>query len=197
MYAYKFKKLGWKEKYKSGLTIDITTKSVCLTMPFSINLISLMSASVAFSHPLSPSFNYPSVLGADNNNLICYMQTANGLTLDLISLCGKPMPGKTLSKLTENEQTFVDSYKKSISADPETQALLLLPRIEREPQSAVQQAQNVCRALKGEISFNDVRRAQSEMAAKSGDANSQQTVSAEAAIINSLAPKFFCPEFAY
>jgi hypothetical protein len=49
----------------------------------------LFVAETAFSHPLTIGDEYPVVSSPDTDKPVCYMQTVDGRTLDLSSLCGK------------------------------------------------------------------------------------------------------------
>ena len=51
--------------------------------------LTLLVTDIAFSQPLRASSQYPVVLNSDINKPVCYMQTPDGGTLDLSSLCGK------------------------------------------------------------------------------------------------------------
>jgi hypothetical protein len=66
-------------------------KSFYLTALLGTALIPLM-AETAFSYPRSESYQYPTVSTLDNNTPVCYMQTPNGKTLELSSICGKVSP---------------------------------------------------------------------------------------------------------
>lgn len=52
-------------------------------------VLTLLIADIAFGQPLCASSQYPVVLNSDINKPVCYMQTLDGGTLDLSSLCGK------------------------------------------------------------------------------------------------------------
>ena len=49
----------------------------------------LFMAKTAFSQPPTVSYKYPVVPSSDTGQLVCYMQTVDGKTLNLSSLCGK------------------------------------------------------------------------------------------------------------
>jgi hypothetical protein len=49
----------------------------------------LLIAKAASSQTPTVSFNYPVLSSSDTDNPVCYMQTANGTTMNLSSLCGK------------------------------------------------------------------------------------------------------------
>lgn len=49
----------------------------------------LFMTKTAFSQPPTVSYNYPVVPASDTDQLVCYMQTVDGKTLNLSRLCGK------------------------------------------------------------------------------------------------------------
>ncbi len=57
----------------------------------SVALAPLM-AQIAFSRPLSPISQYPEVQNSNINVPLCYIQTTDGRTLNLQSLCSKNSP---------------------------------------------------------------------------------------------------------
>jgi hypothetical protein len=62
-------------------------------------------AETAFSRPLTASSRYPVVPSSDSGELFCYMQTADGRTLDLSRLCGNKPSGE--SQVVISEVSFV------------------------------------------------------------------------------------------
>lgn len=50
--------------------------------------LNLIMTKVAFSRPISASSQYPEVQNSDVDVPLCYLQTADGRTLDLQKLCG-------------------------------------------------------------------------------------------------------------
>lgn len=70
----------------------------CLAAALSVALTPLLTK-VAFSRPLSPRSQYPEVQNSRVDLPICYIQTADGRTVDLQRLCGKTSPlSNTLSR---------------------------------------------------------------------------------------------------
>ena len=63
-------------------------KPLHLATVFSAGSI-LLIAKAAFSRPSTISSQYPVKPSSNTDNLVCYMQTADGTTLNLNSLCGK------------------------------------------------------------------------------------------------------------
>ncbi|NEO32221.1 MAG: hypothetical protein F6K36_17665 [Symploca sp. SIO3C6] len=57
----------------------------------------VLVAKVAFSSSGTVVSKYPVVPNSESNNLLCYMQTADSLTLDLSSLCEQQSSTKKLA----------------------------------------------------------------------------------------------------
>ncbi len=66
----------------------------CLTI--SAALIPLLSKST-FARPLSTNSQYPEILNPQTNSSICYMETKDGKTLNLNTLCAKKLEDWDLS----------------------------------------------------------------------------------------------------
>lgn len=158
----------------------------------SITVVPFISAEVVYNPSSSKSSMYPVVASLDINNPICYMQKANGATLNLSSLCGEHLSKKPLSEI---DQKFIESYKNSMSSYQEAQALVIR-RTEKDPQSTIKMAQGVCMALNEKMSFTTIRKNQYDTIVKSVTARSQEIALIEAQIIESLAPQFYCPKLA-
>ncbi|HAJ63022.1 MAG TPA: hypothetical protein DCP31_30465 [Cyanobacteria bacterium UBA8543] len=74
------------------LSLITMLSSLPVTVTFATTSL-LLIANTAYSKPLTVSSNYPVVSNSDTNDLVCYMQTANGTTLNLSRLCeNKPQP---------------------------------------------------------------------------------------------------------
>jgi hypothetical protein len=63
----------------------------------------LLIAETALSSSITPVSQYPVVPNSDIDNPVCYMQTADGRTLDLSNLCGEPLERFLLSCPTITE----------------------------------------------------------------------------------------------
>lgn len=59
----------------------------------------LLISSSVFSRPLPVGSQYPTVISSSANEPVCYMQTADGKTLDLTRSCGKGSENSTLQQL--------------------------------------------------------------------------------------------------
>lgn len=160
--------------------------ALCVTLdPF-------ITAEVAHSPSQSRSSMYPVVASLDTNNPVCYIQKANGSTMDLSRLCGKQGSGTTLSEI---DQKFLDSYNKSFNSYQQVQ-VLVIPGAEKDPLSAIKKAQDVCSALKSKVPLDKIETDQYEKIIETEDPRNQKIALMESEIIDSLATKFYCPEFA-
>lgn len=138
------------------------------------------------------SNKYPVVSSLDTDNPICYIQESNGSTLDLSKLCGED---ETTTQLSETDQKFLASYNNSLSAYQNVQTLVT-PNAEKDPQSPIKIAQGVCSALKSKVPLDKIETDQYERIIQTEDIRNQKFALIEAEIIDSLATKFYCPEFA-
>jgi hypothetical protein len=68
----------------------------------------LLIAETASSQPPTVSSNYPLVSRSDTDKLICYMQTADGITLNLSSLCGQK--SKVKSEVVISHVGYEDNF---------------------------------------------------------------------------------------
>jgi Fe2+ transport system protein B len=126
---------------------------------------------------------------AQNNMPVCYMQTEEGQTLNLNSLCSsQPIP---VISLSANDQQFIENYKQAISSSSEAQ--LALSASVGNPQNLIRKANEICNALNAG-NFIEFRQAQNQRIAGYNLIN-QRSASLEARIIQSIAPKSYCPEF--
>jgi hypothetical protein len=75
---------------------------LCLTAALSTTLISFTPKSAMGEQP-SRIFPYPIVSSSDADTPVCYMQTANGQTENLSSMCGKKpeQPAVTCPEITD------------------------------------------------------------------------------------------------
>jgi hypothetical protein len=135
---------------------------------------------------------YPLVSSLDTDNPICYIQESNGSTLDLSKLCGEH---ETTTQLSETDQKFLTSYNNSLSAYQNVQTLVT-PDTEKNTESPIKLAQNVCSALKSQVPLAQIVTDQYQRIIETEDPRNQKFALIEAEIIDSLATKFYCPEFA-
>lgn len=68
---------------------------LCLTATLSTTLISFMAYSAIGEQP-SRTFPHPTVSNPDADSPVCYMQTADGTTLNLSNICGKKTVQSTI-----------------------------------------------------------------------------------------------------
>lgn len=167
-------------------------KVFSLSAVLSATLFPFIYAEVALGPPSPKASKSPVVSRLDIDNPICYMQRANGSTVDLSNLCGAQAAGTNLS---EKDQKFLDSYNNSLSAYQEAQ-VLVTPDAEKDPQSTIKIAQGVCSALKRKVSLDEIQKSHYERIIETEDPRRQKIAVIEAEIIDSLATKIYCPEFA-
>lgn len=55
------------------------------------SVLILSIAETTLSSSINVDYNYPVLTNSDTDNLICYMLTTDGRTLNLNHLCGKPI----------------------------------------------------------------------------------------------------------
>ena len=169
-----------------------TTKLFSLVAVFSASLFPLIYAEVGLGPPAPKSSKSPVVSRLDTEAPICYMQRANGSTVDLSKLCGAQVEGTNLS---EKDQKFLDSYNNLLSPYQEGQ-VLVTPNAEKDPQSTIKLAQGVCSALERKVSLDEIQKSQYDRIRETEDPRRQKIALIEAEIIDFLAPEFYCPEFA-
>lgn len=152
-----------------------------------------ITAEVALGPPVDKASNkYPVISSLNTDNPICYIQEANGSTLDLSKLCGEH---EITTHLSETDQKFLASYNNSLSAYQNVQTLVT-PDTEKNPESPIKLAQNVCSALKSQVPLAQIQTEQYQRIIETEDPRNQKFALIEAEIIESLATKFYCPEFA-
>jgi hypothetical protein len=78
-----------------------------LTATFSALSI-LFVTETALTLPLTPSSKYPVVLSSDTNKLVCYIQTADGRTLNLDSICKSQL--NTQSQTVISDVSYDDGH---------------------------------------------------------------------------------------
>lgn len=77
----------------------ITIASFFKVTGFLSSIFMTLLPSVVLSRPLIINSRYPEVPNSDTNALFCYLQTTDGRTLDLDSLCKKTSGGNTSSSV--------------------------------------------------------------------------------------------------
>lgn len=110
---------------------------------------------------------------------ICYMQTADGRTINLSNLCGGRRTVATPA-LSGTDQQFLGEYQsflnRRINTSPHVRTALA--QAQRSPQSVVERARGVCSSIQAGIS---------------PDSTVEQTIDAD--LINTMALEYYCPEF--
>lgn len=153
---------------------------------------SFVATDMAFGVSINESPDYPVVANLTTNNPICYIQQASGSTLDLSRLCSKNGT-KTLLSLTDRK--FLESYNNLLDAY-QNQRTLVTPDTEQDPLSPIKVAQGVCSALNKQVPLDQIEKEQYQKITATEDRRNQDIAVIESDIINSLAVKFYCPQFA-
>jgi hypothetical protein len=131
----------------------------------------------------SVSYQLPALSGSqpsiasNADNLFCYMQTEEGLILNLETLC-EVTRQSPLESLPTKDRQFIEDYKKLLRGYPKAQAALS-SLVEKNPGMIIRKAAEVCNELKTG-KFSDSRIAKPDV---------------DADILNSLAPEYYCREF--
>lgn len=157
-----------------------------------VALDSFRTAEVAFGLSVNKSSEYPVVSSLGANKPICYIQESNGSTLDLSNLCSDRQTKTQLSKL---DRDFLNSYNNSLEVYQNGRTLVS-PDTDKAPNSPIAVARGVCSALQSKVPLERIKTEQYEKIIGTEDPRTQKTALAESDIINSLAIKFYCPEFA-
>lgn len=114
---------------------------------------------------------------------LCFISTTSGEILDLSeSLCGSK---KTkFAKAAKTDQAFIDEYKRQALKYPAVRDNLL-SSITSAPEDNIRQAKSVCQGLDEGLTLDEIAQEQARENNKAKIAN--------AAIINDLAIKYYCP----
>jgi Protein of unknown function (DUF732) len=157
-----------------------------------VALDSFITAEVAFGLSVNKSSEYPVVSSLDIGKPICYIQESNGSTLDLSNLCSDRQTKTQTSKL---DRDFLSSYKNLLETYQNGQTLVS-PDTDKVPTSPVAVARDVCSALQSKVPLKQIKAEQYKQIIETEDPRNQKTALVESDIIDSLAIKFYCPEFA-
>jgi hypothetical protein len=117
---------------------------------------------------------------------LCFMTTQSGEVVNLSeSLCKS---NKSASEDSANsDQAFIEDYKSNLMNYPDVRDNLLASA-EQSPDLTISQAKNVCNDLQSGLSLEEIQQMQAdEIVERAGMVSS--------AIVNSLAPKYYCPEW--
>jgi hypothetical protein len=77
----------------------------------------LFITETALTHPLTVGSKFPVVTRSDTDKPVCYMQTLNGRTLNLSSLCGKK-PSAQPQEVIDEDASLID--REVTYTEPET-----------------------------------------------------------------------------
>lgn len=151
-----------------------------------------LTAEVVIGISENKSSKYPVLSSLDTDNPICYIQQSNGSTLDLSKLCSED---ETSSQLSQIDQNFLASYNNLLNVY-QTAKTTVTPDTEKDPQYPIKMAQAVCSALKNKVPLDQIETDQYQKITETEDPRNQKIALIESDIIDSLAVKFYCPEFA-
>lgn len=148
-----------------------------------MQLLRLSAALSAVAACLLPGF-YASV-NAQEAEFTCFMTTQSGQVIDLSqSVCGSNQ--SIAPPLAATDTKFIAAYKRQVMQYPDVRDNLLASAKE-SPEPSIGQAKSVCDNLRSGLSLQDIEQNQAnEMLER------EEAVSAN--IINTLAPKYYCPE---
>jgi len=162
------------------------------TVALYIALNPFLTAEVAISIPENTLSKYPVVSSLYTDSPICYIQQSNGSTFDLSRLCSEDENRRQVSQI---EQKFLDSYNKLLNVYQNEQTIVT-PDTEQDPQYPIKMAQAVCSALKNKVPLDWIKTDRYQNIIETEDPRNQKIALIESDIIDSLALKFYCPEFA-
>jgi hypothetical protein len=125
---------------------------------------------------------------AQEADYACFMTTQSGQVIDLSeSVCKIKTSALSVIPLNKSDQAFKEDYKRTVMRYPDVRDKLLATA-EKSPQQSITEAKNVCDELKTGLSLEEVEQIQ---ASENFESASIFNVS----VINSLATKYYCPEF--
>lgn len=171
---------------------DTIQKIFChWAVTFYIVLDSLVTTKVSIGIPVYKTSEYPAVSSLDIDNPICYIQQSNGLTLNLSDLCSQD---ETRNKLSLIDRQFLDSYNNLLGVYQNAQTFVTPDTAKK--QSPIKTAQGICSALQNKVSLEQIKTDRYQEIVATEDKRNHQIALAESEIVDSLALKFYCPEFA-
>lgn len=152
----------------------------------------LLIAKVVVGMPVNKLSIYPVISSLDIGNPICYTQQSNGSTLDLSNLC---LEDKNRTQLSHIDRNFLASYNNLLNVYQKAKTVIT-PDPEKDLQYPIKMAQAVCTALKNKVPLDKIETDQYRRITETEDPRNQKIALIESDIIDSLALKFYCPEFA-
>lgn len=154
---------------------------------------SCLTTQIAFSLPTDKTLEYPLVSSLNADNPICYIQQSNGSTLDLSQLCNHD---GTRTQLSSTDRQFLDSYNNSLNAYQNQRTLVTPDAARLDPFSPIEAAQGICSALNNQVPLEQIQQQQYQQISATEDRRNQNIALLESDMLNSLAVKFYCPQFA-
>lgn len=116
----------------------------------------------------------------------CFMTTKSGQVVDLSeSVC--KLKKSTLAVSANNDQAFMEDYKRTVMDHPDVRNKLLA-RAERSPEQGIREAKSVCRELEAGLSLDEIQQNQAS-------GNLEKASIFSASVISTLATRYYCPEF--
>lgn len=121
---------------------------------------------------------------------VCFMTTQSGQVVNLSdSLCKSNKSPSADS--ASGDEAFIEEYKRKLMAYPDDYSGVrdnLLESVEQSPDLTITQAKSVCNDLEAGLTLEEIKQNQAgEIVEKAETIN--------AALINNLAPKHYCPEW--
>jgi hypothetical protein len=114
------------------------------------------------------------------------------------SLAQSDFSTRNANNIASNDQAFIQQYKSFIVQlvkNPESRQFLLYS-VQKNPRATINMAKAVCKAYSSGLSSNDIIRIESEVLLEQRLSTQQQNARADRfVIINSLATRYYCPEF--
>ena len=131
------------------------------------------------------SWLFSNSVKAQEADYTCFMKTNSGRIIDLSqSVCRSRKPAALV--LANTDKKFIADYKRQLMRYPDVRDNLLASA-KQSPEPSIGQAKDVCEDLRSGLSLKDIRENQSgEMLERDEAVNAN--------IINTLAPKYYCPE---
>jgi hypothetical protein len=145
----------------------------------------LLRASAVLSAVVVSWLSFNTSVKAQEADYTCFMKTNSGRIIDLSqSVCHSTKPAAPV--LATADKKFIADYKRQVMQYPDVRDDLLASA-KQSPEPSIDQAKDVCENLRSGLSLQDIRENQSgEMLERDEAVNAK--------IINTLAPKYYCPE---
>lgn len=145
----------------------------------------LLHLSAALSAVVIPWLSFNASAKAQEFDYTCFMKTPSGRVIDLSQSICRSMKS-AVPVLATADKKFIADYKRQVMQYPDVRDSLLASA-KQSPEPSIGQAKNVCEDLRSGLSLEDIKELQDE-----GMLERDEAVNAK--IINTLAPKYYCPE---